>query len=128
MNLRPHHLLCIQKFTGHGYNAAFTAHMTSIVSELADKPMTRITVTRGCDDLCKMCPNNTDSACTSLEKVAMMDSAVLELCDLTYGDIVPWAELARNARKQIFESDKFIKICTCCQWFQLCRSTEVSNE
>lgn len=35
MNFRPHHLLCIQKFTGHGYNADFTAHMKMIVSEFA---------------------------------------------------------------------------------------------
>ena len=51
MNLRPHHLLCIQKFTGHGYNADFTAHMKTIVSELAENP--QITVAQGCDDLCR---------------------------------------------------------------------------
>lgn len=125
MRLRPHHLLCIQKFTGHGYNAPFTIHMASIVSELADKPVTQITVTRGCDDLCKMCPNRVNDACASLEKAALMDSAVLGVCNLTYGENDSWSSLAATARERIFETDEFHKICACCQWFALCRSTEV---
>ena len=48
MNLRPHHLLCIQKFTGHGYSADFTAHMTAVVSELAENPETAVTLAKGC--------------------------------------------------------------------------------
>ena len=128
MNLRPHHILCIQKFTGHGYNAKFTAHMASIVSDLTDKRKTPIIVTRGCDDLCEMCPNNINGVCTSLEQVTLFDSTVLNICNLTYGEIVQWTELARKAREWIFETDKFNNICTCCQWFELCRSTEVYHE
>lgn len=128
MNLRPHHLLCIQKFTGHGYNADFTDHMKSIVSELTENPKTQITVAQGCDDLCKMCPNNLSGVCTSLEKVALMDSTVLSICNLAYGDKVLWTKAAGKARERIFETDKFNTICTCCQWFELCRSTEVYYE
>lgn len=128
MNLRPHHLLCIQKFTGHGYNADFTVHMKSVVSELTDNSKTQITVVQGCDDLCEMCPNNISGGCTSLEKVTLMDNAVLGICNLAYRDNVSWIELAREARKRIFETDAFIKICSCCQWFELCRSTEVYYE
>lgn len=125
MNLRPHHTLCIQKFTGHGYNEDFTVHMKSIVSELANQSSTQITVTRGCDDLCEMCPNNINGVCTSLEKVALMDSAVLNTCNLTYGENVLWTDLAGGARERIFETDEFNHICSSCQWFELCRSTEV---
>ena len=125
MHLRPHHLLCIQKFTGHGYDADFTAHMKSIVSELSAHPTTQITVTQGCDDLCKMCPINQNGVCTSLEKVASMDSAVLCICNLAYGETVPWAKAAGKAREQIFETEGFSNICACCQWFDLCRRTEV---
>lgn len=128
MHLRPHHLLCIQKFTGHGYDADFTAHMKSIVSELSEHPTTQITVTQGCDDLCKMCPNNQNGVCTSLEKVASMDSAVLRICSLTYGETVPWTTAALRARERIFETESFSNICACCQWFDLCRRTEVCYE
>ena len=125
MNLRPHHILCIQKFTGHGYNADFTVHMKSIVSELANEPKTQITLTQRCDDICKMCPNNVSGVCTSLEKVALMDSSVLSICNLTYGDNASWTVLAGKARELIFETNEFNNICTCCQWFELCRRTEV---
>ena len=128
MNLRPHHLLCIQKFTGHGYNADFTAHMKSIVSELTVNPETQITVVHGCDDLCKLCPNNIGGVCNSLEKVTFMDSAVLSICDFAYGENVLWTEAAGKAREEIFETEEFHNICACCQWFALCRSTEVCYE
>ena len=128
MHLRPHHLLCIQKFTGHGYNADFTSHMQSIVSALTENPDIRITLVHGCDDLCKMCPNNENGVCASLEKVASMDSAVLNSCNFAYGETVLWTEAARRAREQIFETEDFSNICACCQWFALCRRTEVRYE
>lgn len=123
MNLRPHHLLCIQKFTGHGYDETFTAHMTDLVARLAGEPTTPVTLTQGCDDLCRVCPNNTDGVCTTLEKVAAMDSTVLELCGLAYGQTVAWAELAEKGRKRIFETEEFCRVCGDCEWFELCRST-----
>ena len=128
MNLRPHHLLCIQKFTGHGYDADFTAHMKRIVSELRDNPETQITLAQGCDDLCSRCPNNLCGVCDSLEKVACMDSAVFHICGLAYGEKVPWATAAGKARERIFETEEFYNICACCQWFELCGRTEVCYE
>ena len=125
MKIRPHHLLCIQKFTGHGYSQDFTAHMKSIVSELKENPNTRITLVQSCDDICRMCPNHVNGVCTSLEKVAFMDSAVLHICDFAYGDQVSWITAGGKAREQIFKTAEFDHICACCQWFALCRSTEV---
>lgn len=128
MNLRPHHLLCIQKFTGYGYNADFTAHMKSIVSKFKENPKTQITVAQGCDDLCKMCPNNISGVCTSSQKTDLMDSAVLSICNLTYGENVLWTTAAGKARERIFETKEFNNICACCRWYELCRSTEVYYE
>lgn len=128
MNLRPHHLLCIQKFTGHGYNEDFTAEMKSIVSKLTENPKTQITVAQSCDDLCKICPNNISGVCTSDEKVALMDSAVLNICNFAYEENVPWIKAAGKVREQIFKTEQFYNICACCQWFELCRNTEVCYE
>lgn len=127
MRLRPHHLLCIQKYSGHGYDEDFTGHMNTLVSELREHPNTPITVAQGCDDLCGMCPNNQDGVCASLEKVAFMDSAVLGICGLGYGETLPWAKAAGKARTRIFETQEFHNICACCQWFGLCKNTEVYN-
>lgn len=127
MNLRPHHLLCIQKYTGHGYSAEFTAHMDSIVSLFAEHPETLITMVQGCDDLCQMCPNRCDGVCTALEKVEHMDHGVRTVCSLTDGDTISWDEAADRARVRIFNTDQFQTICADCQWFDLCRETEVYN-
>lgn len=124
MKLRPHHILCIQKFTGHGYDEAFTAHMTGLVSLLGRQPETVVTLTQGCDDLCAVCPNNTGGACATLQKVDGMDRGVLDICGLAYGVQAPWGTLAPVARKRIFESDKFGEICGSCQWFSLCVHTK----
>lgn len=128
MNLRPHHLLCIQKFTGHGYNADFTEHMESIVSELTENPKAQIIVAQGCDELCEMCPNNISGVCASLEKADLMDSAVLSICGFAYGEKIPWTKAASKAREKIFKTEEFNNICACCQWFELCRNTEICYE
>ena len=128
MKLRPHHLLCVQKFTGHGYNADFTAHMSRISAELMEHPDTKITVAYGCDDLCKMCPNKIDGICTSLEKVSSMDRAVLGICDLSYGESISWEDAAGKARKRILFTEDFDNVCADCQWYELCKSTEVKYE
>ena len=124
MNLRPHHILCIQKFTGHGYDDAFTEHMTSVVAVLKEKPETQITITKGCDELCGVCPHNAEGVCTSLEKVSVMDGSVLEICGLSYGKNVPWSEISKTAREKIFLTDAFGAVCCSCEWFEIFKNTK----
>ena len=125
LQLRPHHLLCIQKFVGHGYDEAFTAHMTAVTAAIADAPDTRVTLVQGCDALCTACPHNENGVCTTLEKVNFMDSAVLAATKLAYGGEFPWATLARMAREKVFSTDEFPRICGSCQWFGLCKTTGI---
>lgn len=125
MNLRPHHLLCIQKYTGHGYDEAFTEHMNRVVSTLRDNPDISFTVTKGCDDLCEMCPNNEGGVCSALEKVSTMDKAVMEICEIDYSERVSWDKYAKTARELIFETDEFRRICSSCEWFNLCKNTAI---
>ena len=128
MNLRPHHLLCIQKFTGHGYSPEFTAHMTAVAARLRKMPETRITLTQGCDDLCRKCPHCSSGICSSLDKTAALDAAVQKICGLSFVDSDSWAALAENVREKILSSETFHHICLSCQWYELCRNTEVSHD
>ena len=73
--LRPHHLLCLQTFVGHGYSPEFTAHMTIVQKQLPPDPLTPITLVNGPDDLCGHCPNCVDGSCTS-PKPAVFDHLV----------------------------------------------------
>lgn len=73
--LRPHHLLCLQTFVGHGYSPEFTAHMTIVQKQLTTDPLTPITLVNGPDVLCGHCPNCVDGSCTS-PKPALFDHLV----------------------------------------------------
>lgn len=124
IQLRPHHLLCIRKYTGHGYDACFTRHMDEMVSTLGKNPETEIRLVRGCDDLCGACPHNCGGSCATLGKVADMDAAVLEAVGNPTGGI--WRDLTKRA-EQILHSDTFPAICGNCSWFELCLKTERGN-
>mgnify|MGYP002131808715 CR=1 FL=1 len=43
--LRPHHLLCTQGYSGHGYSEAFVEHMNDVVHQLREVPGTKIQLT-----------------------------------------------------------------------------------
>ena len=79
--LRPHHLLCLQTFVGHGYSPEFTAHMTYVKSLLDADSHAPITLVNGPDDLCGHCPNCVDNACTS-PKPALFDHLVAQKLNL----------------------------------------------
>ena len=121
IDLRPHHLLCIQKYSGHGYDEAFTARMDEIVLLLKAEPETKIAITGGRDWLCSACPNCDGTSCLTEEKVQTMDEKVLGLCGVTYGEKSSWAQLAAKAAG-IFGSKALEDICGECEWFELCAS------
>lgn len=123
MLLRPHHALCIQKFTGHGYDEAFTRHMTENVRELKERPETPVTIISGCDDLCAHCPNNENAACATEDKVRRLDAETLRLTGLAAGETVPWSELSAAARERILLTEDFRTVCGACEWFGLCLKT-----
>ena len=78
IRLRPHHLLCLQTFVGHGYSPEFTKHMTYVKSLLDADPHAPITLVNGPDDLCGHCPNCVDNTCTS-PKPALFDHLVAQM-------------------------------------------------
>ena len=52
LKIRPHHLMCMQMYTGHGYDCKFVLHMNEVVSKLDE-----IIIQEGCDEICTHCPN-----------------------------------------------------------------------
>lgn len=123
MKLRPHHLLCLQKYTGSGYDAAFVSHMNELVQRLKAAPDTQIELTAGADAICGACPHNESGTCASREKVTSMDQGVIQACGFSPGERSSWRALARTAREKIFQTEEFERICGDCQWIELCRNT-----
>ena len=123
MKLRPHHLLCIQKYTGNGYDDSFTANMNELTHRLTADPLEEVQLTQGPDDVCAACPHLVNDRCTSQEKVTRMDRGVLAACGFVYGQRDSWSAFARLARNKILQTKEFERICGDCQWIDLCRNT-----
>ena len=128
LTLRPHHLLCIPHFTGHGYDAAFTANMTAVTALLKSHPETAVTLALHCDDLCTACPHNRNGRCDSQEKVTAFDRAVLADCGFSEALTDTWASLAGTVRSRILLTEEFARICASCEWYALCRRIHDEKE
>ncbi len=123
MKLRPHHLLCIQKYTGSGYDEGFVSGMNRIVQRLKTEPDTEIELTDGEEEVCSACPHRTGGRCVSAEKVVPMDRGVLSACGFSFGQTDSWLSLAETAREKVLQTGRFERICANCQWIELCRNT-----
>ena len=119
MRLRPHHFMCIQFFTGHGYDERFTSHMKDVIGDLNDD--SKITVTNGCDDICNHCPNMKNNTCIHEKKVSHLDRKVLENTAVCYGKELIWKDGVSLVYEHILKRDMFHKICGECEWYELCR-------
>lgn len=136
IQLRAHHLLCIQNYTGHGYDEAFTEHMNQVTASLAKNPEQIIQICEGCDELCSVCPNREEVAanesgkltgqnafiCNSPDKVEKMDSAVMRICALDIGARLAWQAARQKAKTLILQTEQFEAVCGECSWYELCES------
>ena len=85
LHLRPHHLLCIQNYRGHGYSEGFNQKMLAVIEVLQQAGGAQVRIIEGADDLCSSCPNCSGGECTS-GNPALFDSLVLQRTCLVPGD------------------------------------------
>ena len=122
ISLRAHHGLCLHFFQGKGYSGAFVENMARKKAMLEENPLVRLT--DQADEICRACPNNLCGQCESAEKVRRYDRAVLSLCGLTPGDVLPYRELAERVLGSILIPGRREDICGDCQWTDLCQYKE----
>ena len=130
LHLRPHHLLCLQTFTGRGYSEEFVRHMTLVRDQLIREPLTPVELVSGVDDLCAHCPNNVDGQCTS-DNPDLFDSKVSRKLYST-GIISPDAASKDHPGKRPvltgipdaleISSSVLEECCPGCEWKELCLS------
>ncbi len=117
--LHPHHGLCFAFFEGKGYSPEFTLNMQRFLNFLsANNPSVRMTCSR--DPVCSACPNDRDGKCVSQEKVESYDRAVLSLCSLQEGDVLPYSVFVKKVRTQILDAGKRRDVCGNCEWDRIC--------
>ena len=116
--LRPHHGMCLAYFAGHGYSDGFSRHTAELLDALTAE--TPVTLTVGTDCVCSACPNNVGGVCAQAEKVAGYDRAVLALCGLREGEVLPFGEFVRRTQECVLSPGKRPSVCGGCQWESLC--------
>jgi hypothetical protein len=121
--LRPHHGLCIQYYTGRGYNEEFTTNMDYITDVLKGNPAQEIVLRTGADVLCECCPHYQEGACRTEEKAAGYDSKCLSLSGFHDGQHLTWGLFKKALADEIIKKSALKDVCGDCVWFSLCEIT-----
>ena len=127
--LRPHHLLCTQGYSGHGYSEAFVEHMNDVVHQLREVPGTKIQLTFSTDTLCSCCPNKLGTdLCDTQEKVKRYDRKTVEYFGLEEKEYDYQALIREIDAKATPEM--LADICRDCCWFPIsaCRKNICGNK
>lgn len=116
--IRPHHLLCMRYFQGCGYSDEFIENMRYVISNL--KNGSEVLLIRGCDDICRKCPNNRKNTCCDGEKVKSYDKSVISSCNLDFDKVYEYGCLYSVVENNIIKKDMLRFVCGDCQWFHIC--------
>ncbi|MBI5680121.1 MAG: DUF1284 domain-containing protein [Methanobacterium sp.] len=123
MQIRAHHLLCLQGFQGHGYSEEFSINMGKIVKIINSNPQQEIEIITNFDAICSCCPNNRNEKCKNLIfdwMIKKTDEKILKKIELDNGTFIKADDAFSlvNERFKTFNDAK--KICRNCSWRDKC--------
>lgn len=113
INLRGHHLLCLQGYQGYGYDQKFKENMDKIFNSI--KEDVTIKLINDIDDLCSYCPNLEE--CKDIEK---KDDELIKIANLEINKEYSSKELFKIVNKNIKTKNDLELICENCQWMEKC--------
>lgn len=120
--LRGHHLICLNFFSGEGYDKFFVDNLREIMKRIDTEV---IKITDGPDDVCRSCPYLNEDKChydkDADEEVREMDIQALRLLNIK-GENIHWSEV-RNKIPLIF-SKWYKRYCPDCDWVTVCHKNE----
>lgn len=117
--LRPHHALCIGFFEGKGYSSAFTEHMSEIIKKLKE-PGQYVKLADNEDEICQECPNYLEDGCSQKKKVQRYDQSVVDMTDVSYGELIKFTRLQELVESHIMAAGRFQEVCRDCGWAFIC--------
>ena len=125
LKIRAHHLLCTENFVGEGYSDDFSKNMAKVIGQLKENP--KVKLPADLDDICGPCPENLGTRCENDDLVKSYDKKVLEVLNLSEGEIYSWADIRKLAYDIIFAKNRREEICGECQWNELCKEVEAKR-
>lgn len=124
IEIRAHHLLCLQGFQGHGYSQAFAQNMSEIVRYIGLNPDLEIEIVEKCDVICACCPHNVKGVCQknlgSAQSIREMDMYVLKKLNLKRGTKIRAKDIFTFVNKKLNDSLDIESLCGACEWKEKC--------
>lgn len=128
IKLRGHHLICLNFFTGEGYNLEFIENLSEIL--IRAQSGEELEVCSGADDVCKMCPFLKDRRCRydkyAENEIQKMDRDATDLLNIEPGMKVTWSDIQESVRV-IFKKWS-ADYCKSCNWKKVCEKTALYQE
>lgn len=117
IKIRPHHLLCMNLFSGKGYSDEFVYNMGRIIDRLSSGRALNITLVSGNDEICARCPNlAADGICRLGDgDVLRRDRDVLAILSLQDGGVYPYGDIIGKIKRSITR-ETFNACCVSCRW------------
>ena len=119
INIRAHHLLCMQGFQGYGYNQEFKCNLEKLIKYLDSHPHCRLKVVADADVICEKCPHLKDGYCNKSlpsDSIQDMDLKVLKKLGISEGKIETSHNLFHQVNLTLNQDD----ICGDCSWQNKC--------
>jgi len=121
LQLRHHHLLCLQTFTGHGYDGRFVSNMERVSSLMGSGEEVIVHLSPFCDDICSSCPNQREGRCVDEGSVAAKDRSAAEFLGLPEELRIEAGILLPGVRERLLGLDDLGRVCGECPWIALCK-------
>ncbi len=119
VSLRPHHLLCLLTYAGHGYSPAFTANFDVLTARL--KTGENIVLVEGPDDVCAGWFGDPEAHCRRGSITVRDAAARAELSQLLGQDIAGLTHLPPlDELRAAFAAHSVRTACLACEWHDLC--------
>ena len=129
-NIRAHHLLCIPRFYGGGYNRSFGRNLKKICFEIRKEPDIKIRVVRECDDICRKCPHKKGGICRKTPElnrwILAQDNKVLEKLKLKENSVHGARDIF-NLSMSRTGPDNTGSICNSCVFLENCIHVGINN-
>jgi uncharacterized protein len=120
IRLRGHHLICLQFFSGEGFQPEFIENLREIIKKA--EAGEEVCACPGPDDICSRCPYLKAETCLynkdADEEISKMDQAAQELLNTNAGEEIKWRDLKEKI-PGIFAvwSGHY---CSGCDWKRVC--------
>ena len=123
VQLRGHHLICLQFYRGQGYSDEFVANLDRVQKAAIDDPAL---IVSGPDDVCAACPGlGVDGTCrhpdTGEAEALRIDALALQLLDAAIGESLSLSQARVRLAADAAACDRWrAESCASCLWEDTC--------